>query len=206
MEKFTFVRKKKISKLPKNPGVYTFKKGGKFLYIGKAANIRERVRNHFQQPAFRDNLFINQISRIGYIKTDSEIEALILEAHLIKKYQPRYNVLWRDDKNFFYIGITRGKLPHIFITHQPSIVSRILHPVPRERKKSQNTRYQIPDTEYIGPFVEGKPLKQTLRFLRRIFPYYTAKKHPRTLCSHCHLGLCPGPTDGGISLLKLLLS
>jgi len=142
------------------------------LYIGKAANIRERVRNHFQQPAFRDNLFINQISRIGYIKTDSEIEALILEAYLIKKYQPRYNVFWRDDKNFFYIGITKENLPRVFITHQ--LKSKL-------------------EIEYIGPFVEGKPLKQTLRFLRRIFPYYTVKKHPRTLCSYCHLGLCPGP-------------
>lgn len=203
MERFKFLVKNKIKKLPKRPGVYAFsasaptkselrrirrsspaasvggKKGRKFLYIGKAANLKGRVKNHFQQSGYKDNLFMDQVVKIGFIKTDSEIEALLLEAKLIKKYQPKYNVIWRDDKNFFYIGITKENLPKIFITHQPE-----------ENLKTINYKLK---TIYIGPFVEGRPLKQTLRFLRRIFPYYTAKKHPKNLCSYCHLKLCPGP-------------
>jgi excinuclease ABC subunit C len=120
MEKFKFLLLEKIKQLPKGPGVYCFKGSKKIIYIGKAANIRERVKNHFSQSSYRDNLFINpraaakgreermffdQAKKIGFIKTDSEIWALILETNLIKKYQPKYNVVWRDDKNYFFVVI-----------------------------------------------------------------------------------------------------
>jgi len=250
MECFKFIEKNKISKLPKNPGVYCFsasaptrselrrirrsspaasvggKKGGeflnaghprfltksrflyaghsrfltksrflyvghsrfltksRFLYIGKASNIKERVKNHFQsirpgsgQAGYRDGLFISQVSKIGFIKTDSEIEALLLEANLIKKYQPKYNVMWRDDKNYFFVAVTKEDFPQVFITHQPKL-------------QTINCKLQ---TKYIGPFVNGKALKKTLRLLRKVFPYYTAKKHPKIPCPYCRLGLCPGP-------------
>lgn len=167
---FKFLTKDKISRLPKTTGVYVFKRGREFLYIGKGANIRERVKNHFQQRAFRDNLFINQVSKVGFVKTESEIEALILEAQLIKKYKPKYNVLWRDDKNYFYLAKTNEEFPRIFWTHQPK-----------------------ENAQHLGPFVDGKALKTTLKILRKVFPYYTAKKHPKKLCSWCHLELCPGP-------------
>ena len=85
-----YLDKKKISFLPKGPGVYAFKKGAKFLYVGKAGNIKNRVKNHFQGPGFKDSLFVKQASKIAYIKTDSEIEALILEADLIKKCREIY--------------------------------------------------------------------------------------------------------------------
>ena len=168
--------KDKIKNLPEKPGVYLFKKGRGVLYIGKATNIKERVKNHFQQPTYRDNLFINQVKKVDFIKTDSEIEALLLEAKLIKKYKPRYNIVWRDDKNYFYVAITKPAraggedLPRVLITHQPK-----------------------EEAEYIGPFVEGTSLKRTLTYLRRVFPYYTAKKHPKGNCLWCSLKLCPGP-------------
>jgi len=189
IEKFKFVAKDKISHLPKSPGVYAFRKGTKLLYIGKAANLRERVKNHFQQTAFRDNLFINQVNKIGYIKTDSEfadpadhltsrpasqgstIEALILEAKLIKKYKPKYNIVWRDDKNYFYVGITKENFPTVFITHQ----------------------HADPKIDYVGPFVEGRALKQTLNILRRVFPYRTCKPYSGKPCLWYQLGRCPGP-------------
>ena len=186
MEKFKILNKTKIEKLPKTTGVYLFydelKPNTKHLtpiYIGKAINIKDRVKNHFQQPNYRDNLFINKITEIGFLETGSEIEALILEANLIKKYQPKFNVVWRDDKNYFYVAIAKNKnkIPYIFITHQP---------------KLQTTHYKL-QTNYIGPFVEGIALKKTLRFLRKIFPYYTSKKHPKQKCTWCHLDLCPGP-------------
>ncbi len=171
MENFSFLPKEKLSFLPDTTGVYAFRNKD-LLYIGKASDIKKRVKSHFQQPSYRDSLFTSKIEEIGYVETDSEIEALLLEAELIKKHQPKYNVLWKDDKNYFYIKIDKEDLPVISITHQP-------------KKKKQ--------TEYIGPFIEGKPLKKSLKTLRKIFPFYSRKNHPKKLCSFCHLNLCPGP-------------
>ena len=167
---FSNLKLNKIENLPKTAGVYCFKDGKKILYIGKATNIKERVKNHFHQPNFRDNFFIDVVSKVGYIKTDSEIGALILEAKLIKKFQPKYNVLWRDDKNYFYVEVAKEDLPVISIVHQ-------------KNKKA----------DYLGPFVEGRTLKRTLTYLRRVFPYYSTKSHPKGSCLWCHLKLCPGP-------------
>ena len=170
MERFKFLPKTKINDLPKTSGVYAFKDKNKLIYIGKAINIQGRVKNHFNQPSYRDNLYIQKVDEIGYFETNSEIEALVLEANLIKKYQPKFNVIWKDDKNYFYVAVTKSKTPMIYVAHQ----------------KNDNA-------VYIGPFVEGTALKKTLRFLRRVFPYYSSKTHPKNKCTYCHLGLCPGP-------------
>ncbi len=175
MVSIRWISLKYISRLPRRTSVYIFRGKEGILYIGKAANIKERVKTHFQQRSFSDSLFINQVSRVGYITTGSEIEALLLEARLIKERRPKYNVVWRDDKNYFYVAITKGRLPRIFITHQV---------------KTKNLPLKI---AYLGPFVDGGALKQTLKFLRRAFPYYAASGHPAGLCSWCHLNLCPGP-------------
>jgi len=106
MEKFKYISRNKLSQLPKTSGVYTFKKGAKLLYIGKATNIRERVEQHLKQPTRLFNL-----TSVGYCLTDSEIEDLILEANLIKKYQPKYSLVWRDDKNYFYVAVTEEDFP-----------------------------------------------------------------------------------------------
>ncbi len=184
MARFRYLNKNKISLLPRKPGVYLFKKGRDTLYIGKAGNIRERVRNHFQQPSFRDNLFISKVEKIGYLKTGSEIEALILEANLIKKYQPKFNVLWRDDKNYFFVGITKEEFPRVFITHQIKTQN--------SKVKSQNYSLKL-KTLYMGPFVDGKALKQTLKVLRKVFPYRTCKKIPKKPCLWYQLNRCPAP-------------
>ena len=185
MDRFKFITDKNFKELPKATGVYFFYSKSNTqnptpVYVGKAINIQNRVKNHFQQPSYRDDLFIDKIHKIGYIKTNSEIEALVLEAKLIKKYQPRFNVVWRDDKNYFYVAINRENIPYIFITHQ---------------KNHQKT-------EYIGPFVEGTALKKTLKFLRRVFPFYTQARHPKTKCTYCHLELCPGPLPDLIAYKK----
>lgn len=187
MEKFNFLKIKSVPRLSKTPGVYAFKKGKEFLYIGKAINIQERIKSHFKKNNYKDNLFIDKVNKIGYIKTDSEIESLILEAGLIKRYLPKYNIVWRDDKNFFFVGITKSDLPRVFITHQPKI---------------ENTKYKTLHTEFIGPFVSGTSLKKALKTLRKVFPYYTVKKHPRVPCSWCSLGLCPGPDPDKREYLK----
>jgi len=181
--RFSFLARNKINNLPKTAGVYAFfDQKEEFLYIGKAANLRNRVKNHFNQPTYKDEMFLEIIKKIGYIKTNSEIEALLLESKLIKEYQPKFNTLWRDDKNYFYVAITNKG--HIFLTHQPKNVSSIKYHV---------SSIKIPDTKFIGPFVDGQAIKKTLRILRKVFPYYTQKKHPQNLCPYCHLGLCPGP-------------
>ncbi|MEK7124108.1 MAG: GIY-YIG nuclease family protein, partial [Patescibacteria group bacterium] len=179
--------KKTIEKLPKTSGVYLFygstgspraKRKG-IIYIGKAINIKERVKNHFARPSYRDNLFIEKVSKIDFIETNSEIEALVLEAQLIKKYRPKFNVVWKDDKNYFYVAIANNKdgIPYVFITHQ-------IH-----KSKILNRKSKI---NYIGPFTEGQAIKKTLKYLRRVFPFYTSAGHSKNKCSWCHLGLCPG--------------
>jgi len=221
MKKFRYLAKEKLSNLPKAPGVYALASQKTILYIGKAANIRERVKNHFpaspdsrrasrggHKSSYRDNLFVDQIDRIGWIETLSDIDALLLESQLIKQKKPRYNVMWRDDKKYFYVAITKEKLPRVFLTHQPHGLANKFQipasPAGRPSTKSQtNTKYppagdlpkgdKILHTRYIGPFVDGKAIKQVLRLLRRAFPYYTQKKHSRLPCPWCHLNLCPGP-------------
>jgi len=162
--------KKSIDSLPRTAGVYLFYAENKLIYIGKAINLRDRVKNHFLQPTYKDNLFIEKISKIDFINTNSEIEALVLEAQLIKKHLPKFNVIWKDDKNYFYVCITKEERPVVFITHQKS----------------------DPRAKYIGPFIEGAPLKKTLKYLRCVFPFYSSARHPKTACTWCHLGLCPG--------------
>jgi excinuclease ABC subunit C len=169
VNKFKFLKKGGITKLPKAIGLYAFSDGKKILYIGKAVNIKERIKQHKE--------LLGLAKQLGYIETDSEIKALILEANLIKKYQPKYNIIWRDDKNYFYVGITKEDFPRVFITHQI--------------KPTSNSKFQI--SNFLGPFVEGTALKRTLTYLRKVFPYYTAKKHPRGGCLWCSLKLCPGP-------------
>jgi len=179
MVKFISLPKEKIEKVPKTAGVYALKSGKTILYIGKASDLRERIKNHLQKSSYRDNLFIDQVSHVGYIETESDIDALLLESELIKKQQPKYNVMWRDDKKYFFIAIDlqgcivgERKFPRVFITHQPR---------------------KLPKVTYIGPFVDGKTVKRALRLLRRAFPFYTAKKHAPIRCSWCHIDRCPGP-------------
>ena len=186
--KFKFFGKEKIARLPKKPGVYCFKDKKEILYIGKAANLRERVKNHFLQPRYRDYLFLNKIKKIGYIKTNSEIEALVLEANLIKKHQPKFNVIWRDDKNYFFVVIAKEDFPKIFITHQ--IKNAELETRNYEKFSVQRSKFKI---QYVGPFVDGKALKQTLKILRKVFPYRSCSKIPNRSCLWYHLGRCPAP-------------
>lgn len=178
--KFKYTSPKDVNLLPPTTGIYCFKKSNEFLYIGKAINIKERVKNHIAQSTFKDNIFVPQTQKIGFIATGSEIEALILEANLIKKYQPQYNTVWRDGKSHNFIAITDENFPRVFTTHQ----------------KKQNTKY-------IGPFIDGGALKQTLRVLRRVFPFRTCNKLPKKACLYKDLKLCPAPCQFKVQNEKL---
>ena len=180
--KFKFIKKENILKLPKTTGVYCFKNDKEILYIGKAVNLKERIKNHLKKSNWRDRLFIEKTKKIGFIQTNSEIEALILEAQLIKKYNPKYNIVWKDDKNYFFVAITKEDFPRIFVTHQ--------------RQKTET------GITYIGPFVDGKSLKQSLYVLRKIFPFRSCKSLPKRPCLWYYLERCPAPCLLKISLEK----
>ena len=167
--KFKYLPKNKNSQFPKSPGIYAFKKNGEFLYIGKAANLRERVKQHPK--------LMSLAGQLGYIKSTTDTEALLLEARLIKEYQPKYNIIWRDDKNYFFIGITKELFPRIFITHQT-------------KNKGQKPRVK---SSFIGPFVSGRKLKEKLKELRKIYPYRTCENLPEKPCLWYHINQCPAP-------------
>jgi len=161
-----------IKRLPQTPGVYFFKDGTQsVIYIGKAKNIRKRVESHFAHGGSSFN-FYAKVRSVDCIQTRSEKEALILESALVKKLQPKYNIELKDDKNFFFVAISRDAVPRVYLTHQP---------------QKEKTRAQC-----IGPFVSGKELKNFMRDIRKIFPYKTCKNKPERPCLYYHLGLCAG--------------
>jgi len=190
----------RIRKAPKAPGVYVFYDKKKILYIGKASSLKNRLQSYLKPGDFnpvkgRPRQQASATGTLGHpasngIKNDrlqenatdlkliilrSEIEALIEEAKLIKKYNPPYNVLWRDDKTYFYAAITSDKFPRIFVVH-----------------KNQLAIGRFPFAAVIGPFTEGRALRLVLRILRRYFPYCTcAKPHFRT-CLNAQIGNCFG--------------
>ena len=171
------VARKNIHKLPKTAGVYFLTDSeGEIFYIGKSGNIRKRVADHMK-PRGGMGDFNTETTRVSWVETAGEIEALLEESKYIKKYFPKYNVMKKDDTKYFYVAITtpKGGLPYITLTHQ--------------LKKSVRGKLK---TEYVGPFTEGRQLKLILRYLRKIFPYYTSARHTRLPCSYCHLDLCPG--------------
>lgn len=169
----------KVERIPSLPGVYFFLgPRRKILYIGKAANLRARLRGYFgAAPGEKTKLLLEEAEKIKFISTDSEIEALLEEAHAIKKLRPKYNVLWRDDKNYFFVGITKETFPRIFLTHQ----------IQRARGKPSAR-----EMTFIGPFVSGRALRHTLRMLRELFLYCTCRKPHARVCLSAQLTLCPG--------------
>ncbi|MDD5621482.1 MAG: GIY-YIG nuclease family protein [Candidatus Pacebacteria bacterium] len=163
--------KEKIKTLPSLPGVYIFKDiHEQILYIGKAKNIKKRVSSHFAKPKEFGFDFISLISDIETFECQNEKEALLLESELIKKLQPKYNIEWKDDKNYFFVGITKEIFPRIFITHQ---------------KDNINT--------FIGPFVKGTELKSFLKNLRKILPYRSCRNLPKKPCLYYQLEMCSAP-------------
>lgn len=172
---------KQMKKAPNKPGVYFFKDiRNRIIYVGKAQNLAARLKSYFashSETRLAKRKMLEKASRVSWQETVSEIEALILESTLIKKYRPAYNVALRDDKNYFFVGFTKEKFPKIFVTHQPN---------KNQISKSEKQKY------YVGPFTEGASLKTALKTLRKIFPYCTCKiKHKRP-CVRAEINKCLG--------------
>ena len=162
--------KKLISGAPAGPGIYIFTDAdNKKLYIGKASNIKARLSSYLKTSDHRILQMLSRATDIKTFETDSEIEALIMESQQIKRHQPSFNIMLRDDKQFFYVVFSNGNFPKISITHQPR-----------------------QDTDFVGPFTDGTALKTTLRYLRKAFPYCACKKPHNNFCLNYHIGKCAG--------------
>ncbi|HMO78629.1 MAG TPA: GIY-YIG nuclease family protein [Candidatus Paceibacterota bacterium] len=153
-------------KFPNSPGVYFFKKKSKILYIGKATSLKDRIRSYFSNdliktrgPAIVDMITISD--KIVFKKTDSVLEALILESNLIKKHKPKYNIKEKDDKSYNYVVITEEKIPRILVL--------------RQRELKYNL-FDFKIKKSFGPFVNAGQLKQALKIIQRIFPFFDNQK------------------------------
>lgn len=155
----------KKTNLPDEPGVYLFKKNKDILYIGKATSLKDRTRSYFSSDliATRGPLIVDMVFQsdtVDYTKTDSVLEALILESNLIKKFQPRYNTKEKDDKSYNYVVITKDDFPRVLVV--------------RERELAGGKRFDPEGPMYqstYGPFTNGTQLKEALKIVRKIFPF-----------------------------------
>ncbi len=178
-----------IRKLPVTSGVYLFRnQRSRILYIGKTVNLRNRVRSHFQSrpsayPA-KIGLYEN-VTHIDWYETGSEIEALILEANLIKKYEPRFNVDLKDSTNYLFVGFTKEEFPHVFFTHQFALKKG-------RGSHGQGGRTRRLNADLIGPFTSASATRETMAALRRIFPYCTCTEAHERPCVRTQLGKCLG--------------
>ncbi len=181
--------KNKIKNFPKTPGVYLMKNAaGKIIYVGKATSLRDRVGSYFDRPHdVRIEKLVGEIANIDYKKTPTVIEALILEANLIKKYLPKYNVKEKDDRSFLYVAISKEKFPRIFLLRGLELERM----TPKEKK-------QI--AKLFGPYTSASSLRAALDILRRrIFPFRDCMVMPKRPCLHFHLKQCPAPCADLIS-------
>ncbi|NLJ80881.1 MAG: excinuclease ABC subunit UvrC [Firmicutes bacterium] len=180
----------KLDNLPNKPGVYLMKnEAGEIIYVGKAVSLKNRVRSYFQKSRshpLKVKVMVEQIEDLEYIITDSEVEALILENNLIKKYGPRYNVRLKDDKTYPYIKVTVNEdFPRVYMV--------------RRRLNDQ--------ARYFGPYTDVGAVRNTLSFLRSAFPIRTCRKTVQEgakgrPCLNYHIGRCLGPCAGLVSKEK----
>ncbi len=170
--------KEKLKLLPNLAGCYIYhNQNGEIIYIGKAKNLKNRVKSYFNKTLDSTKLkvLVPQIKNLEYIITNSEAEALILESHLIKKHQPKYNILLKDDKKYPYFLVTDEDFPRIIVT----------------RKKNKN----LEKGKYYGPYTDARAMYATLDFLKKIFPLKQCKtpKFKNRPCLYYQIGKCLAP-------------
>lgn len=183
--------------LPEEPGVYRFQKGRRILYVGKATSLKDRVRSYFALDIAESRSsaiagMVAEADRITWEVTDSVLEALILEANLIKKLKPPYNVASKDNTSFNYLVITKEKFPRVLVV----------------RGRDLFTNWKDGNIKFLfGPFPQGLALRDAMKLVRRIFPYRddkctpceTQKKAGKAQCRPCfnrQIGMCPGVCSG----------
>ncbi|MDD5019173.1 MAG: excinuclease ABC subunit UvrC [Candidatus Omnitrophica bacterium] len=181
------VDKKKIRNFPDAPGVYLMKDAeGEIIYVGKALSLKKRVASYFFRPGLsvKAGVMMSYAAEIVFQETPTEREALLLEADLIKKHQPRFNISLKDDKSYPYVIVTREEFPRVLIG--------------RRRKRSES------DADFFGPYTSARLLREALKILRRSFPFCTCRRFPQRACLNVDLGLCPGPCRGKVGRRRYL--
>lgn len=174
----------KLKLLPSMPGCYLYHdKNQEVIYIGKAKNLKNRVKSYFLKnlDGAKLNVLVPQIENLEYIITNSEAEALILESHLIKKHKPKYNILLKDDKKYPYFLVTDEDFPRIVVT----------------RKKNKN----FEKGKYYGPYTDARAMWATLDFLKKIFPLKQCRtpKFKNRPCLYYQIGRCLAPCQGMVT-------
>ena len=166
--------KEKLSLVPTKPGSYQMKnKDGVIIYVGKAKNLQRRLRSYFTRTVTgKTKMLVEDIDDFEYIVTSSELESLILEITLIKKYDPKYNILLRDDKSYPYIELTNDKYPTL------KIVRNV------KRKKNKNHLY--------GPYPNVSAARKTVNMINRVYPLRKCEKLKKELCLYYHIHECLG--------------
>ncbi len=172
-----------VRQLPGSPGVYLMKdERGQIIYVGKALNLKNRVRSYFRNIAKLDGktrMLVADVRDLEYFITASEQEALILELNLIKRHRPRYNIMLKDDKSYPYLHITAGDWPRLEVTR----------------------RYVEGDGRYFGPFTDTRSVREVLELLRRIFPFRSCTKNFKMVkrpCLEYDMDRCPAPCSGKV--------
>lgn len=210
----------KLKLLPNSPGVYIFyTKSGEILYVGKATSLRDRVGSYFDLTPSPSpykgeggrsrpiEIMIDEVRDIKIKKTDTVLEAYLLEQDLIKKLQPKYNVDGKDDKSFSYIIVTKEEFPRFVILRKTDLENLKSQNSKRKTtaqnlklyKKIPNTKYQIRATKIYGPYTSKKQIEVALKILRKIFPYHARSQKTEKGCLESQIGLCPGPYDKAIT-------
>lgn len=168
--------KNQLKTLPKKPGVYLFKnKAGKIIYIGKALVLKNRVLSYFRQKHKDPKTLelVSNIAQLELVEVASEFEALILEARLIKQHEPKYNIIQKDSKSYLYIVIGKEEPNRVFTARWTELSELKL-------------------LDWFGPFPTSGDAKRILRIVRRIFPFRSCKRLPKSPCLYYQLNLCPG--------------
>ncbi len=161
-----------IKNLPETTGVYIMKNAdGEIIYVGKAINIRSRVRQHFMSNVLKERLLREHTAAVETIETPTEVEALLLECELIKKHQPRYNVSLKDGKNYPCIKITSEEFPRICVVR----------------------RISDDGSKYFGPYTNATAMHESLRLIRKIFPLRSCKNFHKRPCLEYHIKRCLAP-------------
>ncbi len=172
---------KKAKRFPNSSGIYWFSKKGKKIYIGRAASLKKRVLSYFRNKDPRINSMVNEADNVSFKKTNSVLEAIILEANAIKKYLPKYNIKEKDDRSFVYLVIPKEDFPKPFIARGREV----------EKYASRSNTF--------GPYQSYRILKTTLNLVRKIFPFSNCRPYQNKPCFDYQIGLCQGICIGAIS-------
>ena len=175
-----------VQQLPRSPGVYLYKdERGRVIYVGKALDLRQRVRSYFQNSpsnsSYRLKALVGNIASISYIVTDSEEEAFMLESNLIKEYSPRYNIQFKDDKHYPYLRLTTEEtFPRLEVAR----------------------RVDAGESRYFGPYSNAGSMRDTMRLIKKLFPLRSCRQELREAeakgrpCLNYQIKRCLAPAGG----------